>query len=335
MKAPLLFEKVLSLIVILVGMTVITFFVARVIPADPAHLAAGVDAPPAQVEAMRKALGLDRPLPVQFWNYFTGLLQGDLGRSLATHRPVLEDLKLYFPATVELAMVALIIYVLIGIPLGVFAAIARGRFTDYLIRLASVTAMGVPAFALGLLLQIVFARWLGWFPLEGRLDTSLPPPRYVTGMYTVDSLLAGDWLAFRSSLTHLVLPVMSLALGRLGVAARFTRTSLIEVLNLDFVRTARAKGLDKWVVIFRHALPNALIPVVTIIGIQVGFLLGGTVLVEVVFSWPGLGRYAVASIFNFDFYSVIGVTLVISTIFVVTNLAVDVLYRVIDPRLRT
>lgn len=334
MKAPLLIEKLLSLLVILVGMSVITFFVARVIPADPAHLAAGVDAPAAQVEAMRKALGLDRPLPVQFWTYFRGLLKGDLGRSLATRRPVWEDLKLYFPATLELATVAILVYVVIGVPLGVFTAMARGSASDYMVRLISVAAMGIPAFALGLLLQIVFARGLGWFPLEGRLDTSLAPPPHVTGMYVVDSLLARDWTVLRSSLVHLVLPVMTLALGRLAVATRFTRASLLEVLNLDYVRTAHAKGLGKWIVVFRHALPNALIPVVTILGIQVGYLLGGTVLVEIIFAWPGLGRYAVASIFNFDFYSVIGVTLVISTIFVLTNFAVDLLYRVVDPRLR-
>lgn len=334
MKAALLLEKSLSLIAILLGMTVVTFFVARVVPADPAHLAAGVDAAPEQVETMRKALGLDRPLAAQFWTYLAGLLRGDLGRSLATRRPVWEDLKIFFPATLELASVAIVVYVLIGIPLGVFAAVARGRPADYLIRFFTIGAMGVPPFALALLLQLILGRWLGWFPLEGRLHSSIAPPPHVTGMYTVDSLLAGNWVALRSSLIHLVLPMMSLALGRLAVAARFARTSLLEVLNLDYVRTAHAKGLAKWVVIYRHALPNALVPVVTIIGIQIGYLLGGTVLVEVVFSWPGLGRYAVASIFNFDFYSVIGVTLVISTVFVLTNFGVDLIYRVLDPRQR-
>ncbi|MBI3976976.1 MAG: ABC transporter permease [Chloroflexi bacterium] len=334
MKVPLIVERLLSLVVILFGMTVITFFVARVVPADPAHLAAGVDAPPAQVEAMRKALDLDKPLPAQFWTYLTGVLRGDLGRSLASRRPVLDDLKLYFPATLELSIIAIVVYVVVGIPLGVASALNRGRAADYVIRLTTITGLAIPAFVLGLLLQLIFARALGWLPLEGRLSSSIPPPPYVTGMYTVDSLLAGDWEAFSSAVRHLILPVLSLALGRLAVAARFTRTSLLEVLSLDYVRTARAKGLAEQIVIYRHALANALIPVVTIIGIQIGYLLGGTVLVEMVFTWPGLGRYAVASIFNFDFYSVIGVTLVVSTAFVLTNFAVDLLYRVIDPRLR-
>jgi peptide/nickel transport system permease protein len=334
MKAPLLVEKFLMLIVVLFGITVITFFVARVIPADPAHLAAGVDATPEQVETMRRELGLDRPLPVQFWNYMKGLARGDLGRSLATRRPVIEDLKLFFPATLELAGIAIVVYVLVGIPMGVIAAVARGRPADYLVRIFSVASMGVPPFALGLLLQLIFSRWLGWFPLEGRLDAVIAPPPAITGLYTIDSLLAQDWATLKSSLVHLVLPVTTLALGRLAVAARFTRTSLLEVLSKDYVRTARAKGLARWVVIFRHAVPNALIPVVTVIGIQIGYLLGGTVLVELVFSWPGLGRYAVQSIFNFDFTSVIGVTLVIATGFVLTNIGVDAMYRVLDPRQR-
>lgn len=327
-------ERLLSLIIVLLGVAVITFFVSRVIPADPAHLAAGVDAPPEQVEAMRKALGLDKPLPVQFWIYFKGLLQGDLGRSLATRRPVSADLRLYFPATLELALLATFFYVLIGIPLGVLAALNFGRLSDFLIRFTTVTGLGIPAFALALALQLIFAYKLGWFPLEGRLAPSLRPPPQVTGLYTVDSLLVRDWAAFRSTLHHLVLPVAALALGRLAVATRFTRTSLLETLKADYIRVARAKGLRERTIIYRHALRNALIPVVTIIGIQTGYLLGGTVLVEVVFTWPGLGRYAVASIFNFDFYSVIGVTLVIAAMFVLTNFIVDLLYRWIDPRIQ-
>ncbi|HBY98639.1 MAG: ABC transporter permease [Ardenticatenaceae bacterium] len=329
----LFIERLISLIVILFGVVVVTFFVSRVIPADPAHLAAGVDAPPAQVEAMRKSLGLDKPIPVQFWIYVKGLLHGDLGRSLQTRRPVLEDLKLYFPATLELALLATFFYVLIGIPLGVLAAVNFGRLPDYAIRFVTVTGLGIPAFALALALQLLFAHKLGWFPLEGRLDASISPPHYVTGLYTIDSLLARNWVALRSSLDHLVLPVTALALGRLAVATRFTRNSLLEVLRADYIRVARAKGLHERTIIYRHALRNALIPVVTIIGIQTGYLLGGTVLVEVVFTWPGLGRYAVASIFNFDFYSVIGVTLVVATMFVLTNFIVDLLYRWIDPRI--
>lgn len=335
MRATALLARFLSLIAILFGMATITFFVARIIPADPAHLAAGVDALPAQVEEMRKQLGLDQPLPVQFWTYMGGLVRGDLGRSLATRRQVSDDLALYFPATLELAIYAIIIYVLVGIPLGVIAAVQRGRLADYLIRFSTVAALGMPAFVLGLVLQLIFARWLGWFPLEGRLAATLQPPVQITGMYSVDSLLTGNWPVFWDSVKHLVLPVIALAVGRLAVATRFTRTSMLEILGLDYIRTAHAKGLRDQFILYRHALPNAMLPVVTMIGIQVGYLLGGTVLVEVVFTWPGLGRYAVSSIFAFDFYSVIGVTLVISTVFVLTNFAVDLLYQIIDPRLRS
>jgi peptide/nickel transport system permease protein len=329
-----LIGRAISLVLILVGMAVITFFLARVVPSDPAHLAAGKEARPEQIEAMRKELGLDRPLSVQFWTYLKGLAQGDLGRSLRTRRPVLEDLKLYFPATLELSLVSFVVIVAAAIPLGVITAINAGRVTDYLIRFSVVTAMGIPAFALGLLLQLVFARWLGWLPLEGRLDPLLAPPPQVTGMYTIDSLIARDWTAFRSSVEHLILPVMALALGRLAVAARFTRGSMLEILTRDYIRVARSKGLTEQLVMYRHALRNALLPVITVLGVQIGFLLGGTVLVETVFTWPGLGGYAVTSAVNSDFYSAIGATLVISAMFAVSSTVVDLLYRWIDPRIK-
>jgi peptide/nickel transport system permease protein len=329
-----LIGRAISLVFILIGMAVITFFLARVVPSDPAHLAAGKEARPEQIEAMRKELGLDKPLSVQFWTYMKGLARGDLGRSLRTRRPVLEDLKVYFPATLELALFSFVVIIVVAIPLGMVAAVNAGRMSDYLIRFFVVTAMGIPAFALGLLLQLVFARWLGWLPLEGRLDPLLAPPPPVTGMYTIDSLIARDWTAFRSSVEHLILPVAALALGRLAVATRFTRGSMLEILTRDYIRVARSKGLSERLVIYRHALRNALLPVITVLGVQVGFLLGGTVLVETVFTWPGLGGYAVSSAVNSDFYSAIGATLVISAMFAVSSTVVDLLYRWIDPRIR-
>lgn len=329
-----LIGRAVSLVLILIGMAVITFFLARVVPSDPAHLAAGKEARPEQIEAMRKELGLDRPLSAQFWTYLSGLAQGDLGRSLRTRRPVLEDLKLYFPATLELALVSFVVIVAVAIPLGVITSINAGGVTDYLIRFSVVTAMGIPAFALGLLLQLVFARWLGWLPLEGRLDPLLAPPPQVTGMYTIDSLIAADWAGFRSSVEHLILPVLALALGRIAVATRFTRGSMLEILTRDYIRVARSKGLSERLVMYRHALRNALLPVITVLGVQIGFLLGGTVLVETVFTWPGLGGYAVTSAVNSDFYSAIGATLVISAMFAVSSTVVDLLYRWIDPRIK-
>jgi peptide/nickel transport system permease protein len=325
---------VISLVLILIGMAVITFFLSRVVPSDPAHLAAGKEARPEQIEAMRQELGLDKPLLVQFGTYMKGLIQGDLGQSLRTRRPVIEDLKVYFPATLELALVSFVVIIIVAIPLGMVSAVNAGRTSDYLIRFFVVAAMGIPVFALGLLLQLVFARWLGWLPLEGRLDPLLAPPPSVTGMYTIDSLIARDWTAFRSSVTHLILPVAALALGRLAVATRFTRGSMLEILTQDYIRVARGKGLSERLVIYRHALRNALLPVITVLGVQVGFLLGGTVLVETVFTWPGLGGYAVSSAVNSDFYSAIGATLVISAMFAVSSTVVDLLYRWVDPRIR-
>lgn len=328
-----LLEKFILLVMTLFGMAIIVFFVAQVVPADPARVAAGKGARPEQVEAMRKSLGLDKPLSVQFWAYMSGLVKGDLGRSLITRRPVLEELKLFFPATLELTLFSEFLIIVVGIPLGVIAALQAGRLPDHIIRLSVVAAMGIPPFALGLILQLVFGRWLGWFPLEGRIDPSITPLSYVTGLYTVDSLLARDWPAFRSTLEHLVLPVMALALGRLAVASRFTRTNLLEVISMPYIRVARAKGLQERTIIYRHALRNSLIPIVTVLGIQIGFLLGGAVLVETVFTWPGLGRYAATSALYFDFYPVIGATLVISMVFVVSSTVVDILYHLIDPRI--
>lgn len=281
---------------------------------------------------MRRELGLDRPLIVQFLDYMSDLLRGDLGRSLRTRRPVWADLKIFLPATLELALGAIAAILLIAVPLGVLAAVYYETWLDYLIRFFVVAGMGMPAFALGLALQLVFAKWLGWFPLQGRLRLLLDPPRNITGMYVLDSIFTGDWVTLRSSIHHLVLPVAALAAGRVAVACRFTRNSLREVLATQYIRTARAKGLRERIVILRHGLKNALIPVVTVLGVQFGFVLGGAVLVETVFTWPGLGRYAFTSIVDFDFYSVIGVTLVISAMFAVSNSIVDILYGWIDPR---
>ena len=328
-----LVERAISLILILFAMAVITFFLARVVPADPARLAAGVEARPEQIEAMRKDLGLDQPLYVQFQSYIAGLLKGDLGRSLRTRRPVLEDLKLYFPATLELALVSTFVIILISIPLGVIAAVNVGTWIDYLIRVFVVAAMGIPPFALGLVLQLLFGRWLGWLPLEGRLDQLLSPPPQVTGMFTIDSLLQGNWVAFRSSIEHLILPVTALALGRFAVACLFTRGSMLDVLSRDYIRVARGKGLTEQRIIYRHALRNSVLPVITVLGVQIGYLLGGTILVETVFTFPGLGSYAVSSAVNSDFYSAIGATLVISAMFAIANTVVDLLYRWADPRI--
>ncbi len=330
----LLLERILTLILKLFGMAVILFIVTQILPADPAAVAAGTNARPEQIEKIRQELGLDKPFHQQFTTYISGLARGDLGKSLLTRRPVIDDLKLRFPATLELALASGIVIVFAGITMGIVAAIHAGKPLDFLIRMFVVIGMGVPPFVLALFLQLIFAKSLDWFPLEGRLDTLMAPPPFVTGMYTIDSFLAGQWDVFGSSLRHLALPVAALSLGRLAVGARFTRSGMLETLSQPYVRTARAKGLPNRQVIYRHAFRNALIPVVTMLGIQIGFLLSGAVLVEVVFTWPGLGRYAVESVVSFDFFSVIGAALVIAVIFVVSNTVVDLLYVQLDPRIQ-
>lgn len=329
----LLLERLLTLALKLFGMAVILFVVTQVLPADPAAVAAGTDARPEQIEKIRKELGLDRPFHEQFITYISGLARGDLGKSLLTRRAVSEDLKLRFPATLELAILSGVVIVVFGLGLGIIAAVNAGNALDWLVRAFVVIGMAIPPFVLALVLQLIFAKWLDLFPLEGRLHTLMAPPPYSTGMYTVDSLLAGQWDIFWSSLRHLALPVAALALGRLAVGARFTRSGMLETLTQPYVRTARAKGLRENRVILRHAFRNALIPVVTMLGIQIGFLLSGAVLVEVVFTWPGLGRYAVDSVLSFDFNAVIGAALVIAVIFVVSNTVVDLLYAQLDPRI--
>jgi len=329
----LLLERLLTLLLKLFGMAVILFVVTQVLPADPAAVAAGTDARPEQIEKIRQELGLDRPFHEQFITYISGLARGDLGKSLLTRRAVSDDLKLRFPATLELAILSGVAIVILGVGLGIIAAINAGNPLDWLIRAFVVIGMAIPPFVLALVLQLIFAKWLDLFPLEGRLHTLMAPPPFRTGLYTVDSLLAGQWEIFWSSLRHLALPVAALALGRLAVGARFTRSGMLETLNQPYVRTARAKGLREGPVVLRHAFRNALIPVVTMLGIQIGFLLSGVVLVEVVFTWPGLGRYAVDSVLSFDFYAVIGAALVIAVIFVVSNTIVDLLYAQLDPRI--
>lgn len=329
----LFLERILTLPLKLFGIAVILFVVAQMLPTDPAAVAAGVNARPEQIEKIRQDLGLDRPFHEQFVTYIAGLARGDLGKSSLTRRQVSDDLRLRFPATFELAFLSGIIIVAVGLTMGITAAIYAGGRLDFLIRMFAVVGMGIPPFVLGLFLQLVFAKSLDWFPLEGRLNVLMAPPPFVTGMYTVDSLLAGQWDVFWSSLHRLALPVAALSLGRLAVGARFTRSGMLETLSQPYVRTARAKGLRERRVIYRHAFRNALIPVVTMLGVQIGFLLGGAVLIEVVFTWPGLGRYAVESAVSSDFLAAIGAVLVLAVIFVVSNTVVDLLYVQLDPRM--
>jgi peptide/nickel transport system permease protein len=328
----LLLNRFLGTLLVITGVIVISFVITHLVPADPARVAAGLMATEEQVAALRVKMGLDQPLHVQFGRFATQLAHGDLGRSFITSRSVIQDLKLYLPATLELVIASTILFVGLGLLLGVLCAVTKKKWLRTIIKVFSVGGLGVPAFWLALMLQLIFYAKLDLLPPGGRIAAGLPPPT-VTGFLLLDSLLAGNFKAFGSAASHLILPAATLAINRLGVTLRLVEVEVRKVLRQDYVRTARAKGLVETVVIYKHALRNALIPVVTMAGLQFGWLLGGTVLVETVFSWPGLGQYAVFSITSFDFMPVIGVTVLMALMFCVINLIVDLIYAVIDPRL--
>jgi peptide/nickel transport system permease protein len=273
-------------------------------------------------------------VPEQYVTYATGILHGDLGLSIRTRRPVAADLGDSFPATLELSFVALLVSLLVGIPAGVWSAMFRGRLPDLVVRLLALAGGSMPVFWLGLIVIGVGYYQLGWFPGGGRIDLFVAPPPARTGLYVIDSLLAGDLDALKSSLVHLVLPALTLGYFSTAVIARMTRSSMLEVLGQDYMRTARAKGLRERIVIVRHGLRNALIPTVTIIGLTFGSLLSGAVLTETIFSWPGLGRYATASAVSLDFPAVMGVTLLAAVVYPLANLAVDITYYWLDPRIQ-
>jgi peptide/nickel transport system permease protein len=328
--------RAVGLVFVVIGITLVTFVTLHIFPSDPARLLAGPGATAAQLQQIRADLGLDQPLPVQYLRYLADLAHGNFGRSIQTGQPVANDLIQRLPATLELALITMLVYVAVSIPLGVIAAVNKGSFPDLLIRLVSVSGLGVPAFWLGFLLQLVLYRELGWFQHPvGRISPDITPPPFHTGLYTIDSILAGDLSALGSAILQLVMPVTCLVVSRLGVGVKLTRMSLLDVIGSDYVRTARAKGLREQTVLYGHALRNALAPVVTALGIQFGYLLGGTLVVEVVFGWPGIGQYAIGSITTVDFPAIMSVTVIVSVFFVLSNFLVDVLYFYIDPRLRT
>ena len=318
---------------VLLGVCVITFALTHAVPGNPARLLAGQHATAAQVAALAAQYGLDKPVPEQFWIYVTGLFHGDLGMSLTYRRPVLEDLRQFLPASIELTLAAVFLTVVVGLPVGLMAGVRRGKALDHVLRVLTVGGVSMPIFWLGIILQIIFYKNLHLLPIGGRLGIADIEPDQVIGFYTIDTLVAGDFGAFWSSLTHLILPASTLAAGSIAVISRMMRASVIEVLETDYVRTARAKGLRGGQIVRRHVLRNALVPTTTVFGLQIGALLSGNVLAEVVFNWPGIGLYAVNSIKNLDYPAIMGVTLVVSFIYVFVNLAVDIAYMALDPRI--
>ncbi|MDQ7857636.1 MAG: ABC transporter permease [Armatimonadota bacterium] len=327
-------RRLVSLGFVLLGMSVLTFTLSRVIPADPAAAAAGFHATAEQVAQYRREMGLDQPLHAQYLRYMTGIvLHGDLGRSILNQRPVVEDIATFLPASLELAMVSLILCVPLGIGLGTYTAVRAGRFSDAATRGFAVLGVSMPIFIVALLLQLVFYKALRWFPSGGRLGSEFAPPEAITGFLLVDTLLRGSWPMFVSAAHHIALPAATLAVANLAVITRMTRSSLLEVLSADYVRTARAKGLSESRVL-RHALKNSLIPVVTVIGLQFASMIAYVFLVEHIFSWPGIGSYAVRAIVGLDFQPIMAITLLFSVIYVAVNFAVDLSYLALDPRIR-
>ncbi|OLP55146.1 peptide ABC transporter permease [Rhizobium rhizosphaerae] len=329
-----IFGRLLVLIPTFIGVSIIAFAFIRMLPGDPVMLMSGerVMAPERHAQIMAE-LGLDRPMYIQYFDYLVGLLQGDFGKSIISKRSVLTDFLTLFPATVELSFCAIVLAVALGIPAGVLAAVKRGTWLDQTIMGTALIGYSMPIFWWGLLLIIFFSGYLGWTPVSGRISLMyfFKP---VTGFMLIDSLLSGQPGAFKSAVTYLILPTIVLATIPLAVIARQTRSAMLEVLGEDYVRTARSKGLSPFRVVGLHALRNAMIPVITTIGLQVGVLLAGAILTESIFSWPGIGKWMVDSVFKRDYAVVQGGLLLIAAVIMIVNLVVDVLYGLVNPRIR-
>jgi ABC-type dipeptide/oligopeptide/nickel transport system permease component len=314
----------------LFGLVLIVFAISHVIPSDPARVMAGENAPAEQVQALRHKYGLDLPLPQQFLRYVGATATGNMGTSLFTQRPVAEDLWSRLPATLELALYAMVIAVVAGVPLGVVAAVRRNSLLDHVVRVATITGLAMAAFWLAILLQLLFSMWLGLTPVQGRIDGWGPDP--ITGFYTIDAMLRGDWETLGQSLRYLALPMLTLALPAMATIVRFTRAGVLNVMSSNFVFYQTAMGLPRRRVVWKYILRSALIGTLTQIGLIFGNLIAGAVVVETVFDWPGLGSFAVNSILQSDYNAIIGFTLFVGVVFILVNLLVDIAQAVLDPR---
>ena len=318
------------------GLLAVTFFIGRVIPIDPVLAIVGDRAPEHVIERVREEMGLNKPLWEQFYIYVTKILRGDFGRSVLTSNPVMQDIRRAFPATLELATLGTLIGVGLGVPLGVWAAVRRGRLPDQVVRVVGLIGYSAPIFWLGLMALVVFYARLGWVGGPGRIDVvyeyTLTP---VTGLLLVDTIIKGEWEAFGNALSHLILPAALLGYFSLAYISRMTRSFMLNELGQEYVVAARAKGLSEARIIWRHALRNAMVPLVTVIALSYAGLLEGSVLTETVFAWPGLGLYITNSLQNADMNAVLGGTIIVGSIFIGLNLLSDLLYRILDPRTRT
>jgi ABC-type dipeptide/oligopeptide/nickel transport system permease component len=335
-KLDYILKRLVMSSLVLLGLSVITFTLARVVPSNPAALYIGPRARPEQIEAVTIKLGLDKPLHVQYLYYLRDALHGDLQTSIATKRPVVQEITDRLPSSLELLAAGMSLATLAGIMLGVLSARFQGGPFDVLVRILSLVGVSLPAFWLALLLQIIFYRQLGWFPINGRLDTALRfthPIQHITGLYLFDALVTGNWVAFKDAAWHIVLPAATLAAYPMGLVARMTRATMLEVLSQDYVRTAHAYGLGELFIIGVHALKNALGPTLTVVGLSLAYALTGTFFVELIFNWPGLGTFTVHSLLKVDYPAIMGVTLFAAVGYVLINLMVDLSQAWIDPRI--
>lgn len=323
-------NRLIWLVPTLLGLLVITFTISHIIPADPIAFIAGDNATAEQIAALKAKFGVDKPLHVQLWNYILGVFQGDFGLSLYTQRPIADDLLARLPATLELAFVAILLSAVVGIPLGVLAAVNRNSMLDHILRVFTVSGLAIAAFWLAILLQLLFAMEWRITPLQGRIDGWGPDE--VTGFFLIDSAIAGDWEIFWSAAHHIILPAITLAFPAMATVMRFTRAGVLDAINSNYVDYQQAMGLPRRVVIWRYVLRNALIGTVTQLGLIFGNLIANAVVVEAVFDWPGLGLYAVNSILQSDYNAIMGFTLTMGCVFIIANLLVDITHGLIDPR---
>jgi peptide/nickel transport system permease protein len=323
----------LQIIPVLLGVSIVVFFMVRAIPGDPAQIMLGQQATQAQVQQVRENMGLDKPIFVQYGLFLKDALRGDLGDSIVTGRPVTTELMVRLPATFELTAFAMLLAVLVGVPVGVIAAVKQYSVLDKTTSVLALTGISMPIFWLAMILVVIFGVNWELLPFPGRLDPTTGITA-ITGLVLVDSLLTLNFAVFWDGLLHLIMPALALGTIPMAVVMRMTRSSMLEVMGEDYVRTARAKGVVPWRVVFKHALRNAMLPTITVIGLQVGLLMGGAIITETIFSWPGIGLYAYDSISSRDYASIQGVVLYGALLFVLVNLVVDILYAVLDPRVR-
>jgi peptide/nickel transport system permease protein len=318
---------------VLLGVSIIVFFMVRAIPGDPAQILLGQNATQEQVQELRAKMGLDKPVIVQYGVFLKDAARGDLGDSIVTGRPVTTELLARLPATLELTAFAMFIAILVGVPVGVISAVKQYSILDKVTSVIALIGVSMPIFWLAMILIVIFGVKLELLPFPGRLSSGVSIPAF-TGLVLVDSLLSGNFAAFWDGLKHLIMPALALATIPMAIIMRMTRSSMLEVMGEDYVRTARAKGVVPWRVVFKHALRNAMLPTVTVIGLQVGLLMGGAVITETIFSWPGVGQIAYQAVYQRDYAMIQGVVLYGAVLFVLVNLIVDLLYAILDPRVR-